>query len=260
MENQLIILKDEKWLKNQKVAGRCVSNILKECGKLILSKREDITLKELEDISLRIIKAYDCEPAFLNYNDFPNSICVSINNVLVHGIVTDYVLKSGDIITIDVGASYNGAIADAARTWIYGEAKTFLHTMLLEAGRKALIAGQNAVKIGNQLGTIGNAIHKTVNKTSFKLIMDYGGHGIGPSLHEPPFVANKDSKNNGIRLVNGLSIAIEPMLSIGDNSTYVGSDKFSIYTHDVSCHFENTITIMNDEIHLITEIPYEEGF
>lgn len=259
MTEELVVLKDNEWLKRQKHAGQCVSNILKNCGEAV-SSESNLSLKDLEDIAIRFLKHYDCTATFLNYEGFPSVVCASVNKGLVHGVVHDYVLQPGDLVSIDVGATFEGAIADAARTWIYGEPKSQAHVELLETGKKALKAGQNAVKIGNRLGAIGNAISKEVNKTHFKLVTNYGGHGLEyDKPHTDPFVANKQAANSGVRIVDGLSIAIEPMVVIGSPRTKVGNDGHTVFTSDIGCHFENSVTVMDGLVHIITEIPNEPG-
>jgi methionyl aminopeptidase len=247
-----VVLKDNNWLVKQKHAGQCVASILKNCGEAI---KPNLSIIELGEIALEIFKEYNCVATFLNYNGFPSSICVSVNKVLVHGIVSDYILQSGDVVSVDVGATFEGAIADAARTWICGEPKSNIHIEMLEVCKKALLAGQEAVKVGNRIGAIGNAISKVVSKSPFGLITEYGGHGVsGPNgeLHTNPFIANKACSNEGVRITNGLSIAIEPMVVVGRPTTKVGPDGWAVYTPDIGCHFENSITLLNDTIHIIT--------
>lgn len=253
MSSELVILKDNSWLENQIHAGKCVSSIFKKCSYAI-SNIDNLSLIDLEKIAIWTLKEYDCTATFLNYEGFPSAVCASVNKALVHGIVTDYVLQLGDVVSIDVGATYKGAIADAARTWIYGPAKCKQHEELLKVGKLALKAGQDAVKIGNRLGSIGNAINKLVSKSGFGLITDYGGHGLNLNIpHAQPFVANKQSSNSGIRITAGLSIAIEPMVVIGSTKTKVGDDKNTVFTEDIGCHFENSVTVMEDAIYIITE-------
>ena len=261
MINELIVLKDAAWLERQKHAGLCVANILKECGNTIEAGTANLSLKDLEQIAYKYFKIYNCIPTFLNYDGFPNAICTSVNEDVVHGIVTDYILQPGDVVSVDVGATFEGAIGDAARTWIYGEPKNNLHVELLNAGKKALKAGQEAVKIGNRIGAIGFAINKAVCHTRFKCITNYGGHGLEYNKpHTDPFVANKQAQNEGAHIVPGLSIAIEPMLVIGSPRTKIKEDGFTVKVDSISCHFENSITVMEDGIHIITEIPDEHGF
>lgn len=256
--NSLIILKDELWLKRQKIAGKCVATILKECGKLIKTNTPNLSLKDLEQLTYLYTRNMDCTPTFLNYKGFPGAACISVNKQLVHGIPTDYILQDGDIVSVDLGATFEGAIADAARTWIYGTPKSSEYVRLLKVGREALDNGVKAVKIGGRLGEIGYAIHNTVKNSGFNNVINYGGHGLSYNIpHAEPFVSNKDSQNNGIRIENGLSIAIEPMLTIGSTETKVLDDGWTVVTPGLGCHFENSITVFNDEVHIITEIPNE---
>jgi len=255
---ELVVLKDAQWLKRQKHAGRCVSNILKEVGNAVLSGTPNLNLKDLEQLTYKYCKVYDCEPTFLNYEGFPNAACISVNEGLVHGVVKDYVLQPGDIISYDVGATFEGAIADAARTWIYGIPKNNEHKRLVDEGFKTLLAGQNQVKVGNRLGAIGNAIYKYASRKGFGVVCNYGGHGLEyDKPHTDPFVANKQQPTEGVRIVNGMSIAIEPMLTIGEARTKISDDKWTIVTPNVGCHFENSVTVWEDQIHIITEVPNE---
>lgn len=257
--NQLINLKNKKWLDRQRHAGKCVSAVLKSCSDQIQNEKT-LTLRDLEQEALRIIKQHECIPTFLNYKSsmaktpFPSAICASINQEVVHGIVRDYTLKNGDVISIDLGATYEGAIADAAYTFIYGTANKTIYDMLTTC-QKALMAGIAAAKPGHHLGAIGDAIYKTVKNTQFGLITNYGGHGIDYNkAHAEPFVSNKSSKNDGIRLQSGMSIAIEPMLVFGKNTTTnVKSDGWTVIAPDISCHFEHSIFIKEDETEIITE-------
>lgn len=256
--NSLIILKDELWLKRQKHAGRCVATILKECGKLIKSNQQNLSLKDLEQLTYLYTRNMDCTPTFLGYKGFPGAACISVNKQLVHGIPTDYILQDGDIVSVDLGATFEGAIADAARTWIYGNPKSSEHVRLLKVGKDALDNGVKAIKVGGRLGEIGYAIHNTVKNSEFGSVTNYGGHSIDYNTpHAEPFVSNKDIPTNGIRIQNGLSIAIEPMVVIGSVETSILNDGWTVITTGLSCHFENSVTVFNNEVHIITEIPNE---
>lgn len=258
MDIEFIELKDDKWLQKQTIAGKCVASILKESENLIKNNTPSLSLIDIEQMALNKMKEFGCTPTFLNYHGFPSAICSSVNKQLVHGVVTDYVLKSGDVVSIDLGATFEGAIADAARTWIYGDSKEERHITLLHLGYKALMNGQKQVVVGNRLGSIGNAIHQTVEGSGFSSVISYGGHGISYNKpHADPFIANKQSKNSGIRMANGLSIAIEPMLVIGSPKTKVGKDGHTIYTDDIGCHFENSVTLFEDKAIIITDYDSE---
>jgi methionyl aminopeptidase len=256
-DNQsLIVLKDRAWLKRQKHAGRCVSNILKGFDQMIKEKTPNLSLLDIENMALLCMKYYDCTPTFKNYKGFPGSVCLSVNKQLVHGIPNDYVLRDGDIVSLDLGATYEGAIADSARTAIYGEPKNPEHVRLINACKEALNLAIKSIAIGKKLGVIGNAISKHAKNTGFNVIENYGGHGIDYNKpHAEPFVANKANSNEGITIQPGLSIAIEPMFVIGAAETKTDSlDKWTVTTPGIGAHFEDCITIMEDGNHFITAI------
>lgn len=250
----IITLKDDVWLENQRHAGKCVSRILGACKDMIEANLT-LSLKDLENKALEIMEDMDCTPTFKGYRGFPSAICTSVNTQVVHGIVTDYVLKDGDIISVDLGATYKGAIADAASTFVYGEAKSQRILDMIAACNNALYAGIDAARVGNRLGAIGSAIHKSVKDTGFALIVDYGGHGINfETPHAPPFVANKASPTSGPRIQSGLAIAIEPMLILSrDSKTRVDeNDGWTVWANDLACHFEHSIFVGENKTEILT--------
>jgi methionyl aminopeptidase len=158
------------------------------------------------------------------------------------------------LVTVDVGVTYNGAICDSARTWIYGPAKLAEHTRLVQECYNALLAGQSMAKIGNRLGAIGNAIYKYATKKGFGVITNYGGHGLDLNKpHADPFVSNKQDPHSGVILDNGLALAIEPMLVIGETKTKVMDDGWAVTTPNINCHFENSVTLMDDKLYIMVE-------
>jgi methionyl aminopeptidase len=246
-------LKDDKYLYNQRIAGRCVSAILKSC-ELKIKNEKNINLKDFEETARLQFKAFDCIPTFLNYKGFPSLICTSVNKQMVHGTVKDYLLQPGDVVTVDLGATYNGSIADAARTWIYGEPKEKQHVEMVNVCHNSLKEAINNIKVGSKIGSIGNSIFKYVKDSGFSLITQYGGHGIGIDPHEEPFISNKDNKENGITIRNGMTFAIEPILIIGkDTSTRVSDDGWTVIGNNISCHFEDTLFIKNNSVYNLTE-------
>lgn len=253
--HSLIKLKDARWLAKQRVAGSCVGKVLKTLNQLILDKTPNLSLLDLEAEALRQILDAKCTPTFKGYKGFPGSICLSVNKQLVHGIPSNYILQEGDVVKFDLGATYESVIADAAATAIYGEPKLKKHTELIEVCKGALTHAIQSIQIGKQLGCIGNAIHKYVSaKSNFSLITSYGGHGIDLNTpHAPPFVANKAKSNEGPRIQQGLTLAIEPMLAIGDNFTKVEADGWTVTTRDIGVHFEHTIYVDVDKVHVLTE-------
>lgn len=253
-ETSLIDLKDNLWFQRQQFAGKVVATCLKKCKEIIESS-EGISLKELEAICEDIIIKEKCTPTFKNYKGFPGAICTSVNKQMVHGIPTDYKIKKGDVVTVDLGATFEGAIADAAVTAICVAAKNWQHEKLLKSCQEALYKGIEAIKIGNRLGCIGNAIYHHVKSSGFKLVTNYGGHGIGyEKPHSQPFVANKASKDEGVVIQPGLTIAIEPMLICGlSGKTKVLSDGWTVMAQDISCHFEHSVYVGEDKVHVITQ-------
>lgn len=252
--SEIIVLKDAVWLKRQKHAGQAVSKTLKTFAE-ITKEKSKLSLKDIENISIEVLKSMDCTPTFLNYEGFPGAVCLSVNKNLVHGVPTDYILKDGDVVTIDVGGTYEGAIADAAFTVIYGDPKS-QHVEMLKTCQESLNAGINAIKPGKRLGIIGSAIYRHARDKGYGIVTEYGGHGIDYNKpHAPPFVSNKSHGNEGVIIQPGLSIAIEPMLIMGgSNKTKILKDKWTVQGSDIGCHFEHSVTLdKNGDLHIITE-------
>ena len=255
--SHFISLKDENWISRQRIAGKCVGKVLRTLNKLV--KAGGVNLKDLENEAQKIITEHDCTPTFHGYKGFPGILCLSVNQQLVHGIPVDYNLQDGDVVKFDVGATYQGAIADAAYTAIVGKPKTETHVRLIDETKKALMSGIQAAKVGNRLGQIGYAIHKSVSKTEFGLIVDYGGHGLDENVpHTEPFVSNKSQPNQGVRLQAGMTLALEPMLTIGGTQTQVGKDGWTVTTPGIGSHMEHTIFIHPDRVEIMTDWHEED--
>ncbi|HVI39875.1 MAG TPA: type I methionyl aminopeptidase [Anaerovoracaceae bacterium] len=253
-ETQIIKLKDKNWFDRQKIAGQCVATCLKTSKEIIESHKPAISLKYIEAVCLEIIKSMNCSPTFLGYKGFPGAICASVNTQLVHGIPTDYVLQDGDVVKIDLGATYQGAIGDAAITAIYGAPKHPEHPKLIQACKLALDNAIKMVAVGKRLGVIGSAIHYINRSTRYGLITNYGGHGIDEDTpHAQPFVANKAQSLSGVRLQPGMTLAIEPMMVIGEAKTRTESDGWTVVTPGIGAHFEHTIFIAEDKVHVMTD-------
>lgn len=250
-----IILKDEEWLIKQRIAGKTVAGILKTIRELLTSKTPNLNLLDLEAEADQQLAAAHCLPTFKGYKGFPSSICLSVNKQLVHGIPKNYLIQNGDVVKFDLGATFEGVIADAAETAIYGEPKSFQHIQLLETCKKSLEQAIQSVSVGKQLGCIGYAIHRYVTKSSrFGIINNYGGHGININQpHAPPFVFNKTNFNEGPRIQTGLTIAIEPMLTIGEAKTKLDEDGWTVWTPDINAHFEHSIYVHSDRVEIITQ-------
>jgi len=251
--NNFITLKNQDWLEKQRVAGRVVADVLSLLEAQV-KNNTNLSLNELNKIAEEFILDNRCQLTFKGYKGFPAGVCISVNKQLVHGIPSDYHLQSGDIVSFDLGATFEGAIADAAITCIYGKPKSDMHIMLIEATKDCLMNGINTIKIGKKLGCIGDAISKCNKKYGFGLITKYGGHGLDWNKpHAPPFVENKSSSEQGIRIQSGLTIAIEPMLIIGDTYTYVDKDGWTVYGSGISAHFEHSIFIHENKVEILTQ-------
>lgn len=251
---QFVTLKGDDWFKKQKIAGKVVARCLKTSKDLIEKETPNLTLKDIEAECIKIIEDANCTPTFKGYRGFPGAICTSVNRDVVHGIPSDYVVQPGDVVKVDLGATFEGVIADAAISAIYGEPKNKEHVELLKVCREALHKGISAIKVGRQLGCIGHAIHKHTKYSPFHLITEYGGHGISwEAPHSQPFVANKDRYDSGIRIQPGLTIAIEPMLVIGSNKTTKQKDGWTIRGKGIGAHAEHTIFVDEDKVHIMTD-------
>jgi len=254
VQAQFVRLKDDEWLRRQIHAGKTVAQCLKHCKRMIETS-PGMSLKELEAACVDIMESRECYPTFLNYKGFPGAICTSVNKQLVHGIPTDYKLKEGDVVSVDMGATFEGAIADAALTAICVKAKDWQHERLLKYCQEALHKGIEAIQVGARVGVIGRAIHHATKSSGFKLITNYGGHGIEYNTpHAHPFVANKASKDDGIVIQPGMVLAIEPMLVTGLSAkTKTKDDGWTVVTGGIGAHFEHSVFIGDERVHVVTE-------
>jgi methionyl aminopeptidase len=241
MNGKVITMKGPAEFEKMTVAGGCVAAVhtaLREAA------QPGVSMKELDAISAEVIKAHDCRPSFLGYHGFPATICASPNSAIVHGIPDDYRLRSGDIISIDAGAIYEGWHGDAAFTTAVGDVPDEVRT-LLEVTERALWNGIAQAKAGNRLGDIGHAIEETAKPHGYGVVREYIGHGIGSSMHEAPNVPNYGRKGKGLKLKTGMALAIEPMFNLGTAETAVLDDGWTVVTSDgsLSAHFEHTVLL-----------------
>ena len=246
----MIYVKSSAEIAKMKVSGRIVYDTLCEVEKHI---QAGITTKELDQIARNYILSQGAKPSFLNYNGYPASICASINEVVIHGIPSSRKLKDGDIISIDVGAVKDGYHGDAARTFTVGnvslEAKR-----LIDVTKQSFFEGLKFARHGERLGSVQAAIQKHVEENGFGIVRNYCGHGIGKAMHESPEIPNHGTAGRGIRLVKGMTIAVEPMVTYGSYATTVLNDGWTVVTMDgsLSAHYENTILITDGEPELLT--------
>ncbi|HLC38573.1 MAG TPA: type I methionyl aminopeptidase [Patescibacteria group bacterium] len=247
----MIILKNRQQIETIKKAGSVVREILDTLKSNI--KVGDLTLK-LAEISNQIIAKYpQAKSAFLGYNRYPASICVSINNEIVHGIPSDRKIKNGDLVSVDVGIDWQGFKADAAETFMIGEVKS-KHQLLVQATKEALKNAIAVAKKGNFIGDISYEIQKTLEKAGFSPVKECTGHGIGQNLHEDPSVPNFGTPKTDAILKTGMVLAIEPMAVEKYNAIRIKADNWTIVTEDggYSAHFEKTIAITDGEPEILT--------
>ena len=232
-------------------AGHIVGAVL---GLLCESVKAGMTTRDLDTIAEREIRRLGGEPSFKGYHGFPASLCVSVNDEIVHGIPGKRALCEGDIVSLDLGAVYQGFQGDAAVTVGVGrispEAKT-----LIETTRNALSDGIAAARAGGRLGDISAAVQRHAEAHGYSVVREYTGHGIGRELHEQPQVPNFGPAGQGPLLKKGMTIAIEPMVNIGDWRTRVGADNWLVTTADgsLSAHFEHTIALGDGAPEILTD-------
>lgn len=248
-----ISIKSEKEIELMRKSGSILAELLEELENYI---KPGISTLDIDKKCNEIIKSYDCIPSFLNYNGFPASICVSVNDEVVHGIPNkDNILRDGDIVSLDCGVIYKGYHSDAARTIPVGsitkEAKK-----LIEVTRQSFYEGIKFAKAGKHLHEISEAIQVYVEAFGFSVVRDLVGHGIGKNLHEEPQVPNFKQRNRGPKLVAGMILAIEPMINIGRYDVYWSDDDWTVVTEDgsLSAHYENTVLITEGEPEILTKL------
>lgn len=248
-----IIIKSDSEIKKMRES----SNIVAKTHELLERHlKVGITSYELDKIAEDFILTCDAIPSFKGYNGFPASICISINNEVIHGIPSERKILDGDVVSIDIGAYKNGFHGDAARTHGVGEIAP-VHKKLIDITRQSFFEGIKFAKNGNHLYEISAAIEAYIISNGFSVVREYIGHGIGKNLHESPEVPNyKPAVGRGIALYKGLTIAIEPMVNVGTSEIDVLEDCWTVVTSDgeFSAHYENTIAITDGEPEILTLI------
>lgn len=248
-----LILKSDKEIDTMRKAGKVVALML---DKLQKSVYPGMSTQELDVIAAAEIKRLGAKPAFLGYYGFPATICVSVNDQIVHGIPGTLTIRSGDIVSIDAGAIVDGFYGDAAITIGVGEISSEAQS-LIDITRNALTHGIAAVKAGNRIGDIGANIQQYVeSQGSFGIVREYVGHGIGRSLHEDPPIPNFGAPGMGPLLEIGMVIAIEPMINIGAKETKTLGDGWTVTTTDgsLSAHFEHTVAVNESGFEILTTV------
>jgi len=247
----MITYKSETQFEKMAVAGRCVARIHEEVR---AASQPGVSLRELDAISANILAEDKCTSSFLHYQGtFPATICTSVNAQIVHGIPGDYRLREGDVLSLDVGAVFEGFHGDGALTYGIGEVDAAAQ-QLLDVTERALWAGIDHVRHGSRVGDIGAAVESTAEPYGYGVVKEYVGHGIGRQMHEQPQIPNHGRPGSGVKLKRGMALCIEPMFNLGTDETAVEADGWTVVTADgsISAHFEHTIAITENGPKVLT--------
>ncbi len=246
-----VSIKSPKEIELMREAGNILAIVHEELEKFV---RPGISTLDIDKKGYEIIKSYHCTPSFLNYNGYPASICVSVNNEVVHGIPSKKrILQEGDIVSLDAGVIYKGYHSDAARTHGVGEIDKEVQR-LIDVTKQSFFEGIKFAKEGNHLHDISKAIQQHVESNGFSVVRDLVGHGVGKELHEDPQVPNYKQPGRGIKLLEGMTLAIEPMVNQGGYEVWWLEDDWTVVTRDglPSAHYENTILVTKEGPELLS--------
>ena len=249
-----VTIKTAREIELMREAGRLLEIVHNQLGEFI---KPGITTLDIDRLGEKLIRNLGCTPNFLHYNGYPASICVSVNDEVVHGIPNKRrVLQEGDIVSLDAGLIYKGYHSDAARTYAVGSVSKEAQ-QLIDATRQSFFEGIKFARAGNHLNDISTAIAAYAEKFGYGVVRDLVGHGIGTHLHEDPQIPNYPQKRRGIRLVPGMTLAIEPMINIGRADVEWMDDEWTVVTQDgtLSAHYENTVLITDGEPEILTLNP-----
>jgi methionyl aminopeptidase len=231
-------------------AGRVVADTLAYLGESI---RQGMTTADLDELAEEHIRSQGGVPTFKGYRGFPASICTSPNSMVVHGIPGPYRIEEGDLLSVDVGVTLDGFVADSAYTFAVGSVPE-PSQRLLEACRAALEAGIEQARAGSRIGDISAAVQRTTEEAGFSVVRELVGHGVGRSMHEEPQIPNFGEPGRGPLLQPGMTLAIEPMITAGDAGVYTAEDRWSIFTRDdsLAAHFEHTVAVTENGPRILT--------
>ena len=252
----MIYLKTPEEIALLRASNQLVGKTLAEVAKHI---RVGVTTLELDKIAEDFIRSNGAVPGFLGYGGFPNTLCVSVNDQVVHGIPSNYALKEGDIVSVDCGVLQNGYYGDSAYTFCVGKVDEKVKK-LLKITKESLSLGIDSAQHGNRIGDIGFAIQQHCQKAGFSVVRKLVGHGVGRNLHEDPEVPNFGKKGQGVLLKEGMVIAIEPMINMGNRDVVQEKDGWTIRTIDrkPSAHFEHTIAVRKGKAEILSTFDYIE--
>ncbi len=246
-----VTIKSAKEIQLMMESGKILAEVLERLGEMI---KPGISTLDIDREGAKIIKSYNTIPSFLNYNGYPASICVSVNDQVVHGIPNQYrILEEGDIVSLDAGVIHKGYHSDAARTFPVGEISEEAR-LLIERTRQSFFEGIKFARAGCHLYEISEAIDNYISQFGYGIVRDLVGHGIGRNLHEDPQVPNFKQKRRGMKLQAGMTLAIEPMINAGRAEVVWEDDDWTVSTDDgsLSAHYENTVLITDGEPVILT--------
>ena len=237
--------------------GILVSRTLAEVGKTVAP---GVTTLELNRVAETFIRDHGAIPSFLGYEGFPAALCISVNDVVVHGFPSDYVLREGDIVSVDCGTLYKGYNGDSAYTFPVGEVDAETRK-LLDVTKASLYEGIAAAVAGNRTGDIGHAVQTYAESFGFSVVRELEGHGIGREMHELPGVPNYGKAGKGTKLVDGMTICIEPMINAGNRGVYLARNGWAVHTadHRKSAHYELTVVVRKGHAELLSTFDYIEN-
>ena len=246
----MIAIKNEHELESMRRACKITANARALAGEMV---KPGVSTKEIDKAVYDYIVSQGAKPSFLNYNGYPASACISVNNCVIHGIPGGYVLKEGDIVSIDVGAFYEGFHGDCAATFACGAISTEAKK-LIDVTRQSFFEGIAFAKRGHRVSDISHAIQTYVESNGFSVVRSFVGHGVGRKLHEEPEVPNFGAAGRGPRLLKGMTLAIEPMVNVGTADVHILKDGWTVLTNDgkLSAHYENTVLITDGEPEILT--------
>lgn len=246
-----VTIKSAREIALMRESCRILAQVHEKMGEAI---RPGISTWEIDALGDKLIRSYGCEPNFLHYNGYPASICVSVNEEVVHGIPRkNRILQEGDIVSLDAGLIYKGYHSDAARTWPVGKVSREAGR-LIEVTKQSFFEGIRYARAGYRLFDISNAIDGYVSQFGYGIVRDLVGHGIGTRLHEAPQIPNYRQRRRGMKLLPGMTLAIEPMINMGTYRVEWLDDDWTVVTEDgmPSAHYENTVLITNGEPEILT--------
>lgn len=249
----MVTIKSKSEIEKMREAGRLLDLVHREMAKHI---EPGISTMELNNIGEKTIRSFGCIPSFLNYEGYPASVCISVNDRVIHGIPNKHeILREGDIVSLDCGLIYKGYHSDSARTYGVGKISDEAQK-LIDVTKQSFFEGIKLAKAGNHLYDISGAIEDYVVANGFTCVKDFVGHGIGTKMHEEPSIPNFHQRRRGMKLEPGMTLAIEPMVNVGDWHVCILDDDWTVVTEDgsLAAHYENTILITEGEPEILSLI------